>query len=64
MIPPIDFLSAESLLPPTADTGVEFCLIGHSEGPRQLSIDSADYRGGGEVWHLVWNPNANFDCAS
>lgn len=45
MIPHIDFLSAEALLTPPAHTGVDFCLIGHLEGPGQLSIDSADHRG-------------------
>lgn len=49
MIPHIDFLSAEVLLTPTADPGVEFHLIGHLERPGQLSIDGV----GEGVWHLI-----------
>ena len=52
MIPHIDFLSAESLLTPTADTRVQFSLIGHLERAGQLSIDSADYLGGGLAPHF------------
>lgn len=40
MIPLIDFLSAEVLLLPTADTGVEFCMICHLEKLGQLSVDT------------------------